>query len=290
MAEEHKHIDALTGTATTGHEWDGLRELNTPLPRWWLWTFYLTIIWSIGYWVVYPAWPLVTDATKGVFGYNSRAAVVEDITALHAMRGPMMQQLASASTADIAASPQLIDFARAQGRVAFADNCAPCHGSGGGGAKGYPNLNDDDWLWGGKLADIEQTIRFGIRGGHDNGRQGNMPPFKDVLKPAEMSAVADYARSLSGLPTEAGADLKAGQKVFADNCAVCHGDAGKGNREVGAPNLTDKIWLYGSDKTTIVQGLQNGRGGVMPVWEGRLSEPVIKALAVYVYGFGGGEK
>lgn len=290
MAEEHKQIDALTGTATTGHEWDGLRELNTPLPRWWLWTFYLTIIWSIGYWVVYPAWPLVTDATKGMFGYNSRAAVVEDITALHAMRGPMMQQLASASTADIAASPQLIDFARAQGRVAFADNCAPCHGAGGGGAKGYPNLNDDDWLWGGKLADIEQTIRFGIRGGHDSGRQGNMPPFKDVLKPAEMSNVADYARSLSGLPTEAGADLKAGQKVFADNCAVCHGDAGKGNREVGAPNLTDKIWLYGSDKATIVQGLQNGRGGVMPVWEGRLSEPVIKALAVYVYGFGGGEK
>ena len=290
MAEEHRQIDPVTGTATTGHEWDGIQELNTPLPRWWLWLFYLTIIWSVGYWVVYPAWPLVTDATKGVFGYNSRAAIVEDIKELHAMRGPMMQQLASASTAEIAASPQLIDFARAQGRVAFADNCAPCHGAGGGGAKGYPNLNDDDWLWGGKLADIEHTIRFGIRGGHDSGHQGNMPPFKDVLKPAEMSSVADYVRSLSGLPTEAGVDLKAGQKVYADNCAVCHGDAGKGNREVGAPNLTDGIWLYGSDKATIVQGLQQGRGGVMPVWEGRLSEPVIKALAVYVYGFGGGEK
>ena len=290
MAEEHKHIDALTGTATTGHSWDGIRELNTPLPRWWLWTFYLTIIWSIGYWVVYPAWPMVTDATKGLFGYNSRAAVVEDLTALHAMRGPMMQQLASASTAEIAASPQLIDFARAQGRVAFADNCAPCHGAGGGGAKGYPNLNDDDWLWGGTLADIEKTIRFGVRGGNDNGHMGNMPPFKDVLKPAEMSNVADYVRSLSGLPAEVGADIKAGQKVFADNCAVCHGDNAKGNREVGAPNLTDRIWLYGSDKATIVQGLQQGRGGVMPVWEGRLSEPVIKALAVYVYGFGGGEK
>jgi len=290
VAEEHKHIDALTGTATTGHEWDGLRELNTPLPRWWLWSFYLTIVWAIGYWIVYPAWPLITTATQGVFGYHSRAAVVEDLAALHAMRGPMMQQLASASTAEIAGSPQLIDFARAQGRVAFADNCAPCHGAGGGGAKGYPNLNDDDWLWGGKLADIEQTIRFGARSGHDNGRQGNMPPFKDVLKPAEMSAVADYVRSLSGLATEPGVDIKAGQKVFADNCAVCHGDNAKGNREVGAPNLTDRIWLYGSDKATIVQGLQQGRGGVMPVWEGRLSEPVIKALTVYVYGFGGGEK
>ncbi|HWK97969.1 MAG TPA: cytochrome-c oxidase, cbb3-type subunit III [Pseudolabrys sp.] len=290
MAEEHKTIDSVTGTATTGHEWDGIQELNTPLPRWWLWLFYVTIVWSVGYWVVYPAWPLVTDATKGVFGYNTRSAIVEDLAALQTQRGPMMQQLASASTAEIAASPQLIDFARAQGRVAFADNCAPCHGAGGGGAKGYPNLNDDDWLWGGKLADIEQTIRYGIRSGHDKGHQGNMPPFKDVLKPAEMSNVADYVRSLSGLSTEAGADLKAGQKLFADNCAVCHGDAGKGNREVGAPNLTDTIWLYGSDKATIVQGLQQGRGGVMPVWEGRLSEPVIKALAVYVYGFGGGEK
>jgi len=290
VAEEHKTIDSVTGTATTGHEWDGIQELNTPLPRWWLWLFYVTIVWSVGYWVVYPAWPLVTDATKGVFGYNTRSAIVEDLAALQTQRGPMMQQLASASTAEIAASPQLIDFARAQGRVAFADNCAPCHGAGGGGAKGYPNLNDDDWLWGGKLADIEQTIRYGIRSGHDKGHQGNMPPFKDVLKPAEMSNVADYVRSLSGLSTEAGADLKAGQKLFADNCAVCHGDAGKGNREVGAPNLTDTIWLYGSDKATIVQGLQQGRGGVMPVWEGRLSEPVIKALAVYVYGFGGGEK
>jgi len=290
VAEEHKQIDPVTGTATTGHEWDGIQELNTPLPRWWLWMFYLSIVWSVGYWIVYPAWPLVTDATKGILGYNSRAVVVEDLAALQAQRGPMMQQLASASTAEIAASPQLIDFARAQGRVAFADNCAPCHGAGGGGAKGYPNLNDDDWLWGGKLADIEKTIRFGIRGGNDKGHQGNMPPFKDVLKPAEMSNVADYVRSLAGLSTEAGADLKAGQKVYADNCAVCHGDAGKGNRELGAPNLTDKIWLYGSDKATIVQGLQQGRGGVMPVWEGRLSEPVIKALAVYVYGFGGGEK
>ena len=290
MADEHKHIDPLTGTATTGHEWDGLRELNTPLPRWWLWLFYLTIVWSVGYWIVYPAWPLLTNSTQGLLGYHSRAAIVADLNALQAQRGPMMAKLASASTVDILADPQLIDFARAQGRVAFADNCAPCHGAGGAGARGYPNLNDDDWLWGGKIADIEQSIRYGIRSGHDKGHQGNMPPFKDVLKPAEMSNVADYVRSLSGLSTEAGADLKAGQKIFADNCAACHGDAGKGNREVGAPNLTDKIWLYGSDKATIVQGLQQGRGGVMPVWEGRLSEPVIKALAVYVYGFGGGEK
>ncbi len=290
MAEEHKHIDPITGTATTGHEWDGLQELNTPLPRWWLWLFYLCIIWAVGYWIVYPAWPLITNSTQGLLGYHTRTAVVEDLNALHAQRGPMMAKLGAASTTEILADPQLLDFARAQGRVAFADNCAPCHGAGGGGAKGYPNLNDDDWLWGGKIADIEQTIRFGARAGNDKGRQGNMPPFTGVLKPAEISNVADYVRSLSGLATEPGADLAAGKKLFADNCAVCHGDNAKGNRELGSANLTDRIWLYSSDKAAIVDGIEKGHGGVMPTWEGRLSEPVIKSLAVYVYSFGGGEK
>ena len=291
MADEHHtDIDAVTGTATTGHDWDGIRELNTPLPRWWLWTFYITIVWAIGYWVVYPAWPLLTGSTEGITAWHARSAVVTDLAELKTQRGPLMDKLASASLPEIAGSPQLLDFARAQGRVAFADNCAPCHGAGGGGTKGYPNLNDDDWLWGGKITDIEQTIRFGARSGHDKARQGNMPGFNGVLKPNEISAVADFARSLSGLPAEAGADLALGKKLFADNCAVCHGDAGKGNRELGAPNLTDKIWLYASDKATIEQGILNGRGAVMPNWEGRLSEPVIKALAVYVYTFGGGEK
>jgi cytochrome c oxidase cbb3-type subunit III len=292
VAEEQKEIDAVTGTATTGHEWDGLRELNTPLPRWWLWLFYATIIWSIGYWIVYPAWPLLTTSTQGVFGWHTRSAVIDDLGELKRQRGPMMDKLAAASLAEIAADPQLLDFARAQGRVAFADNCAPCHGAGGGGAKGYPNLNDDDWLWGGKLRDIEQTIRHGVRAGDDKGRQGNMPAFgrDKILKTNEISAAADFVRSLSGLPNESGADLVLGKKVFADNCAACHGAEGKGNRELGAPNLADKIWFYGSDKATIVQGIQNGRGGVMPAWHGRLSEPIIKALTLYVYSFGGGEK
>ena len=292
MAEEHKEIDALTGTATTGHEWDGLRELNTPLPRWWLWLFYITIVWAIGYWIVYPAWPLLNNSTQGVFGWHTRSAIITDLDELKRLRGSMMDKLAGATLAEIVADPQLLDFARAQGRVAFADNCAPCHGAGGGGAKGYPNLNDDDWLWGGKLADVEQTIRHGARGGDDKGRQGNMPAFgrDGILKANEISASADFVRSLAGLPVEKDADLTLGKKVFADNCAVCHGEGGKGNRELGAPNLTDKIWLYGSDKVTIVQGIQNGRGGLMPAWNGRLSEPVIKALTVYVYSFGGGEK
>jgi cytochrome c oxidase cbb3-type subunit 3 len=292
VADEHKDIDAITGTATTGHEWDGIRELNTPLPRWWLWTFYLTIIWAIGYWIVYPAWPLLTNSTQGVFGWHTRTAVIEDLNSLKLLRGPMMDKLTNTPVADIVKDPQLIDFARAQGRVAFADNCAPCHGAGGGGTRGYPNLNDDDWLWGGKLVEIENTVRHGARFGDDAGHVGNMPAFgrDGILKANEMSAVADFVRSLSALPVEKGADLALGKKVYADNCVLCHGADGKGNRELGAPNLTDKIWLYGSDKETIMQGLQNGRGGVMPAWQGRLSEPIIKALTVYVYSFGGGEK
>lgn len=292
MVEEHREIDTLTGTATTGHEWDGLRELNTPLPRWWLWLFYITIVWAVGYWIVYPAWPLLTNSTQGVFGWHTRSAVVSDLDELKRQRGAMMVKLTGASLAEIVADPKLLDFARAQGRVAFADNCAPCHGAGGGGAKGYPNLNDDEWLWGGKLSDIEQTIRHGARAGDDKGHQGNMPAFgrDNILKTNEISAAAEFVRSLSGLATEPGADLALGKKVFADNCAACHGAEGKGNRELGAPNLTDKIWFYGSDKATIVQGIQNGRGGVMPAWGGRLSEPTIKALTVYVHTFGGGEK
>jgi cytochrome c oxidase cbb3-type subunit 3 len=292
VANDQKDIDKLTGTATTGHDWDGIRELNTPLPRWWLWTFYACIVWAIGYWIVYPAWPLLTSATEGAFGWHSRSAVVADLDQLKALRGPMMDKLTKASVKEIANDPLLIDFARAQGRVAFADNCAPCHGAGGGGGKGYPDLNDDDWLWGGKLEDIERTIRHGARGGDDDGHQGRMPAFgrDGILKPAEMSTVADYVRSLSGLSTEPGFNLAAGKKLFADNCALCHGPDGRGNRELGAPNLTDKLWFYGSDKTIIMEGLQNGRGGVMPAWGGRLSDPTIKALTVYVHGLGGGEK
>ncbi len=292
MTDEHRDIDAVTGTATTGHEWDGIRELNTPLPRWWLWTFYLCIVWAVGYWVVYPAWPLLTNSTQGVTGWHARSAVVTDLQELKVLRGPMMDKLTNASVADIVNDPQLTDFARAFGRPAFADNCAPCHGAGGGGGKGYPNLNDDDWLWGGKLEGIEQTIRHGARSGDKDDHEGNMPAFgrDGILKANEISAVADYVRSLSGLPTERGIDLALGKKIFADNCAVCHGEEAKGNREVGAPNLTDKIWLYAPDKETIMQGIRNGRGGIMPAWTGRLSEPTIKALTVYVYSLGGGEK
>ncbi|WP_112664007.1 cytochrome-c oxidase, cbb3-type subunit III [Microvirga flavescens] len=287
--DTHEQVDAVTGVTTTGHSWDGISELNNPLPRWWLWSFYLTIIWSIGYWIVYPAWPLAASYTRGFFNWQSREAIVEDLDALKAQRAGMTAKLAQTSLEDVTKNPELFAFARAQGKAAFGDNCAPCHGAGGGGAKGYPNLNDDDWLWGGTLAQIEHTIRYGARSTNDKGHQGSMPAFgrDGMLKRPEISNVADYVRSLSGLPVEKGADLTAGAKVFADNCAACHGPKGQGNQELGAPNLTDKIWLFGADKAAIMEGLTNGRGGVMPTWHERLDDTTIKALTLYVHSLGG---
>ncbi len=287
-----RDIDKVTGVETTGHEWDGIRELNNPLPRWWLWTFYLTIIWSIGYWIVYPSWPLLTNYTQGAFGWNSRSAVATDLAELRAKRAGMESRIAAAPLQEIVADQQMLDFARAQGRAAFADNCAPCHGAGGGGAKGYPNLNDDDWLWGGTLDDIVYTIRHGVRSTDEKSRQGSMPAFgrDKLLERPDILAVAEYTRSLSGLPVTPGADLERGKKVFADNCAACHGEAGKGNREIGAPDLTDQIWLYGSGQDVIVEGLMNGRGAMMPHWAPRLDDTTIKSLAVYVHTLGGGQK
>ena len=277
--------------ATTGHEWDGLQELNRPLPRWWLWLFYATIVWAIGYWIAYPAWPLLSSYTSGAFKWHSRAAVRTDLAALQQQRSQMITQLATKSLQEIESTPALLDFARALGGRAFADNCAPCHGAGGGGAKGYPNLVDNDWLWGGTLNDISQTITHGVRAGDDKGHQGSMPAFgrDGMLKREDILLVADYVRSLSGLSTNPGADLARGAKIFADNCAPCHGPEGKGNRSVGAPNLTDQIWLYGSDTKTIVDGIWNGHGGMMPAWGEKLDPVTIKALTVYVHTFGGGE-
>jgi cytochrome c oxidase cbb3-type subunit 3 len=285
-------IDAATGISTTGHEWDGVRELNNPLPRWWLWLFYITIIWSIGYWIVYPSWPLMSSASQGMLKWHAREALVSDLESLKLQRGPMFVKLAAASLPDVATDPVLLDFARALGREAFADNCAPCHGAGGGGAKGYPNLVDDDWLWGGKLEDIAQTIRYGIRSGDSKSRVGDMPDFgrDGILKPDEISTVADFVRSLAGLPIDPKADKARGAKIFGDYCSGCHGTEGKGNRDLGAPNLTDAIWLYGPDKATIVETITKGRGGVMPAWSGRLDDTTIKALTVFVSSFGGGEK
>lgn len=288
---EHKEVDALSGTATTGHAWDGIKELNTPLPRWWVLVFYATIVWSVGYWVVYPAWPLVSSYTAGVFGYSSRGDVAAELAELQKVRGAKSTALADATLADVEKDQGLLAFARAQGKAAFGDNCAPCHGSGATGSRGYPNLNDDDWLWGGTVDEIHQTITVGIRSGHAKARENQMPAFgrDGMLKRPEIVEVANYVRSLSGLPVRPGRNLEAGKKIFAENCVACHGDDGKGNAELGGPNLTDRIWLYGSDEATIADVVTNSRNGVMPAWEGRLDPVTIKALAVYVHTLGGGK-
>jgi cytochrome c oxidase cbb3-type subunit III len=302
MAMDHKAmnhktdslVDEISGTATTGHEWDGIRELETPMPRWWLWTLYLCIAWAVGYWVLYPAWPMVTDNTRGWLGYSSRANVAVDLQDLETLRGVMASGLAKASLEDIRNNPDLFRIASARGKAAFGDNCAACHGLGGGGAKGgYPNLNDDDWIWGGSLEQIHTTLQHGIRWTANNDtRMSAMPSFggKDaVLKPAEINTVANYVRSLSSLPTEQGTDLVEGKTLFATHCAACHGDLGKGNPELGAPNLTDKIWLYGSDQQSISEMIRNSRAGVMPAWKDRLDPVTIKALTIYVHSLGGGQ-
>jgi cytochrome c oxidase cbb3-type subunit III len=290
MSTDPVHLDRLSGQTTTGHEWDGIRELNTPLPRWWLWLFYLTIAFSIVYWILYPAWPLVTGATPGLLGHTNRARVAEDLAAAQAARMQQSAGLEKMSLASIAADPKLLELALAQGKAAFGDNCAPCHGSGGQGQYGYPNLTAGRWLWGGTLDQIDATITHGIRSDDPDTHISAMPAFgKDgILKPEQIREVANYVRTLAKLEPEPGVDVEAGKKIFADNCSACHGDEGKGNIEMGAPNLTTKIWLYGSDIKDLTTTIAYARNSTMPAWGKRLDPVTIKSLALYVHSLGGG--
>ena len=284
----HQDIDAATGTPTTGHEWDGIKELNTPLPKWWLYILYACMIWAFFYVILYPALPLPGGRTPGLLGWSSRGAVQADLADLRVQRAAMVDQLSKSTLQQIVADPKLAEFARAYGRSAFGNNCAPCHGSGGQGSKGYPNLNADRWLWGGTLDQISATITHGARSGDPDGHEGMMPAWgrDGLLTKEQIDDVANYVVSLS-TPTKA--DVSAGQKVFQENCSPCHGENAKGNVDVGAPNLTTKIWLYGGDKASIVETLTNGRGGHMPAWGGKLDPETIKALTVFVHSLGGGQ-
>ncbi len=286
-----KEIDSVTGVETTGHVWDGdLRELNKPLPKWWLYVLYATIVWSIGYWIVYPAWPTLNGYTKGVFDYSQRGEVSKEVAAAKAAQAKYFEQIAATSLADIEKNQELLPFVMAGGAAVFGDKCGPCHGKGGGGAVGYPNLNDDDWLWGGSPEAIERTIQVGIRSGHAEARDMAMPRFglDGMLKAAEITDTAQYVLSLTGHSTDAAA-VDRGSKLFADNCAACHGETGQGNQDVGAPNLTDGIWLYGGKLADVQKTIETGRGGVMPYWGDRLDPVTIKMLAAYVHSLGGGK-
>lgn len=286
----HNEIDEITGTETTGHEWDGIKELNTPLPRWWLWTFYASIIWAVVYWIAMPAWPLVSSHTRGVLGYASRAQVDQRVAAARAAQSALVARIDTASLGEIRKEPALLAFAMAGGRSAFAVNCSQCHGRGAAGSPGFANLNDDAWLWGGTLDAIHQTIRYGIRSDNEETRVGNMPAFvrDEVLTRDQAGDVAEYVLSLSGREEDPAAAGR-GAAIFAEQCVACHQEGGIGNRDVGAPNLSDSIWLYGGDKATIVETVSNGRGGMMPAWTGRLDSTTVKQLAIYVHSLGGGE-
>ncbi len=284
-------IDEISGTETTGHSWDGIKELNTPLPRWWLWTFYATIVWAIGYVIAYPAIPLATTATAGLLGWSSRADLATELKAADATRAQQASALANADLATILASPEMRQVAEAGGRSAFKVYCVQCHGSGAQGGPGYPNLNDDDWIWGGKAEDIYLTLQHGIRHpGDDNTRVSEMPAFgrDGILTPEQISDVAWYVRKLSGQENDAAA-AERGMTVYAENCAACHGEQGEGLRELGGPKLADAIWLYGGEHPQIVAQINAPKQGVMPAWGSRLSDTTVKQLAVYVHGLGGGE-
>ncbi|MBN9595123.1 MAG: cytochrome-c oxidase, cbb3-type subunit III [Afipia sp.] len=286
-----KPIDEFSGVSTTGHEWDGIKELDNPMPRWWLIVYYATIVWAVGYMIAYPAWPLIRTATTGLLGYSSRADVKTELAAAKATKADYIAAIGSKSVTEILADEKLRTFAAAAGAAAFKVNCVQCHGSGAQGSPGYPNLNDDEWLWGGKPQQIQQTIAHGVRYAEDpNTRVSEMPAFGSILKSDEITQVSSFVASLSGKAGNASAqEIAAGKQVFAQNCAACHGDDGKGNREMGAPNLTDAIWLYGSTPAAIAAQVKSPRHGVMPAWGVRLGDTTVKELTVYVHSLGGGE-
>jgi cytochrome c oxidase cbb3-type subunit 3 len=284
-----RKIDDTTGVETTGHSWDGIEELNNPLPRWWLWTLYATIVWAIGYTIAYPAWPMISGATAGVLGYSTRSEVATQIAEHDAKNEALVASLVAADLTNLDSEEGLRRYASARGGAVFRAQCSQCHGSGAAGAKGYPNLLDDDWLWGGDIESIATTVAHGVRNETDgDARYSEMPAFGEILEDGDINAVVEYVVSLSA-PEYDTQLAEAGSVVFADNCAACHGDDAGGMRDMGAPNLTDAIWLYGGDRDTLTYTVRNARYGVMPAWGQRLSDADVRAVSVYVHSLGGGE-
>lgn len=286
-----REIDEVSGVETTGHEWDGIRELDNPLPRWWLVVMWASIVVAITYWVLMPAWPGLHGYTKGLLHKSDRAQVAVELKQLEATRGAGAARLTNASLEQIEKDPQLQSYALALGQSVFGDNCATCHGVGGTGGKGYANLRDDVWLWGhGSLEDIQYTITHGVRTGEPGARMTQMPAFgrDGMLNSGQIGDLTEYVVALSHRPASKAAVARAAP-IFRDQCAACHGPEGKGDQTKGAPNLTDNEWLYGSRRDDIRGQIFAGRGGVMPTWGTRLSPETIKALTVYVHVNAGGQ-
>ncbi|MCR8548123.1 cytochrome-c oxidase, cbb3-type subunit III [Salipiger sp. P9] len=294
MSDNNKKNDDLD-YETTGHSWDGIQEYNKPLPKWWLMVFYACIIWGVGYSIAFPAWPGIKTATAGLLGWSTRGNVEQAIKDHEAELAPINERLASVELTAITSDPELNTYALNAGAAVFRTWCAQCHGSGAAGAKGYPNLLDDDWLWGGTIEDIHYTVTAGIRNEDtdvDYIRQSAMPAFgrDELLSDEEINQVVNFVMTLSGEEPQNASLVEAGAEVFDINCASCHGADGTGDRFQGAPNLTDAIWLYGGDFNTLHDTVFNARYGIMPPMGGAdLSEAEIRAVATYVHGLGGGE-
>jgi cytochrome c oxidase cbb3-type subunit 3 len=281
-----KKRDPVTGRMTTGHEWNGIEELETPIPRVVLFFLTVGVLFCIGYWIFMPAWPLGTTYTKGLLGNDQRQIVKQQIVDATQERAAWTDRIASASFAEIAADNALMHHVRDTGRTLFVDNCAVCHGTKGTGGPGFPSLAAGAWLWGGTPEAIAETIRVGINATHADTRTSQMMAFGQtgMLDRDAILNVAAYVRSLSGqeLTETDRARTAKGAEVFAANCAACHGENGKGMLELGAPNLTDAHWIYGGDLQDVYTSIYHGRQGHMPHWEGRLSPVDIRLLALYV--------
>lgn len=289
MANQKK-IDPETGVETTGHSWDGVEELNNPMPRWWLWTFYATVAWSLLYVIAYPAIPLINRATGGLFGWSTRGEVAQDIAAFEASQAELRESLVTVDLRVLPENEALYRYAVQAGASIFRNNCSQCHGSGAAGAVGYPNLLDDAWLWGGTIDEIAYTVRHGIRNEEDpDARYSEMPAFGEILAEEEIDALVQHVLAISGQEHEA-AQAEVGAGLFLENCVACHGEDGLGLRDLGAPNLTDAIWLYGGDPETLHETITYSRFGVMPPWGERLGEANVRAVSAYVHQLGGGEE
>lgn len=285
-SNQQSRVDEPTGTEFVGHEWDGIEELNTPLPRWWLWTFYATVIWAVGYMIVYPAWPLVDRATEGVLGWTSRGQLADEMSAADLAKQDVREKIAVIDVAQLPADPQLMQQAVAGGAAAFKVNCVQCHGAGAAGSPGYPNLNDDEWIWGGDLQAIEYTLQHGVRWeGSDQTRFSLMPEFGEIFTDAQINGLASHVLTF----TQGGSSTAAASELYATQCASCHKVDGSGERMFGAPALNDAIWLYGSSEAEIRDQIRNPSHGVMPGWKDRLDPVTIKMLSAYVHSLGGGE-
>lgn len=283
--------DEISGQYTTGHQWDGLQELNTPLPRWWLYILYATIVFAVVYCVLFPSIPGIHGYWHGTLGYSSRRQAMREHAAMEALHKSATDKIAVMSLADVRKDPGLLEVALTDGRITFANDCQPCHGPGGQGRIGFPNLADDVWLWGGKLSDIQTTVTHGIRSADPDARASTMPSFGDgTLTGDQIQQVADFVWIKLYGHHEYQADTAPGARIFADNCAVCHGGKGQGGRDFGAPPLASHVHLYEESRDRIVAQVTKPTMGVMPDWGGKLDAATLKSVVLYVHSLGGGEE